>query len=154
MADPPRGTGDPLEYARRLLARRDHGRAELRAKLAARGFKAGEVAAALTRLEEDGLLDDSRYARALLEREMGRGHGLAFARAKARARGLRLPEEPGDLGREAESLRKFLRRRHLDPKSLTSGIERAKLLRSLRGRGYTRAAISTVLGPLAEEGIE
>jgi regulatory protein len=142
--------GDPLESARRLLARRDHGRAELRAKLASRGFEAGEVAVALKRLEEDGLLDDSRCARALLEREMERGHGLAFVRAKARARRLSLSEEPGDLEREAESLRKYLRRKGQAPKSLTGAVERAKLLRSLRGRGYTQAAIAAVLGPLAD----
>jgi regulatory protein len=46
----------------RLLARRAHSRAELRRKLARRGYEAEEVQGALARLEELGYLDDAAFA--------------------------------------------------------------------------------------------
>lgn len=49
------------EKALRLLARRDHSRAELARKLREDG-DADEIAALLTRFEECGLLSDSRFA--------------------------------------------------------------------------------------------
>lgn len=50
-----------------LLARRDHFRAEIRAKLVARRFPEGEIEAALDRLEGEGYVDDRRTARQLAD---------------------------------------------------------------------------------------
>lgn len=44
-----------------LLARREHGRAELSRKLRQRGASAELIDPALDRLAEEGLLDESRY---------------------------------------------------------------------------------------------
>jgi regulatory protein len=152
MPEGPPGPKNVLEAARRLLSGRDHGRAELQRKLQVRGFTPSQITGALERFEADGLLNDAKCARALLEVELGRGHGLAYIRAKLRQRGLPPGEEPAHREAEAESLRQFLRRRNLVPRALTEVRERAKILRFLRGRGYTAAAIAAVLGPLAEEG--
>lgn len=54
-----------------MLARRDHARAELEARLAQRGFDAAEVAAALDDLERRGFLSDARYAAGVVERHGG-----------------------------------------------------------------------------------
>jgi len=151
MPGAPRGPRSVLEAARRLLSGRDHGRAELQRKLQVRGFTPSQIKGALEKLEADGLLDDAKCSSALFEAELGRGHGLAYIRAKLRQRGLPPGEEPTHREAEAESLRQFLLRKNLAPRALTEVRERAKILRFLRGRGYTPAAIACVMGPLAEE---
>jgi len=143
--------GKVLDVARRILSRRDHGISELARKLKARGFAPSQIQNALKELEAGGYLDDTRCSRALLESELGRGHGLAYVRAKLRQRGLPSSDDPSDLQAEAESLRLFVRRKNLLKSTLTGNAERAKILRFLRGRGYTASAIVAVLGPLAEE---
>jgi regulatory protein len=145
------GPTSVLEAAHRLLSRRDYGEAELQRKLQAKGFTPSQIDGALRKLQADGLLNDAKCSRALLEGELGRGHGLAYIRVKLRQRGLSYAEGPSDREAEVESLRGFLRRKHLVPKLLTEISEKAKILRFLRGRGYTAAAIAAVFGPLAEE---
>ena len=54
------------ERALRLLAVRPHFRAELGAKLIARGYDADEVAATLDRLVASGLLDDAEAVRSFV----------------------------------------------------------------------------------------
>jgi regulatory protein len=54
---------DPLPAALRLLAVRDRSEAELRSRLARRGFAAEAVEAALERCRQLGYLDDVRFAR-------------------------------------------------------------------------------------------
>ncbi len=66
-----------LALAVRLLARRDHGTAELAQKLARRGVAPATAAAVIARLQEKGYLDDRRYAEqwARGATESGRGYG-------------------------------------------------------------------------------
>ena len=71
-----------------LLARREHGRAELARKLAADGSEE-DIATVLAQLEAEGLLSDARAAAAYV-----RAHGARFGAAR---------------------LRRDLRRRGLDP---------------------------------------
>ena len=61
-----------------LLARRDHSVAELKQKLAARGFSADAIAATIDKLTGQGLLDDRRFAARWTESAIksGRGYGL------------------------------------------------------------------------------
>ncbi len=72
----------------RLLARREHGRAELRAKLAKRGFDAEVTARVLARLCADGLQSEERFAAALLRRRIARGYGPIHIRGELRERGV------------------------------------------------------------------
>lgn len=51
------------DCACRLLGRRDHSRRELFLKLKKRGYGEAEIVQALQKLEEEGLLDDTHYAR-------------------------------------------------------------------------------------------
>jgi len=64
--------------ALRLLARREHSRAELAAKLAVHATT-GEVAALLDELADAGLLSDARFAASWLHR-----HGARFGCARLR----------------------------------------------------------------------
>ena len=71
-----------------LLARREHARYELRRKLAQRGFSAGEIDAALDRLEEEGLLSDERFAETFVRQRADRGYGPLRIRQELRDRGV------------------------------------------------------------------
>jgi len=135
--------------AERILARRDHGVAELRRKLLARGFGAPEVDEALEGLAGRGLLDDASFARRFAEEALADGRGPAWVRAKLRQRGVSgapavSPED------ESASLAALLARRHLAPAGLTDPRERAKILRFLRGRGYSGAALARAFGDAGE----
>ncbi len=142
---------DLRSCAERILAGRDHGREELRKKLLHRGFPSAAVEEVLEDFSRRGLLDDSRFAQEFARQALGKGHGALYIRAKLGGRGLRVSGAVCTAAEEATSLRAFLDRRRFEPKALTSVAERAKILRFLRGRGYTPAAIQTVLGQDNEE---
>lgn len=66
---------DARRRAMDALARREHSRSELRAKLEARRHPPEEIARALDALEREGLLSDRRYADAWIESRARRGFG-------------------------------------------------------------------------------
>ncbi|GAB4168205.1 MAG: hypothetical protein Fur0039_06330 [Rhodocyclaceae bacterium] len=82
-------SGGLRERALGLLARREHSRAELARKLA-RDADAGEIDAALDRLEREGYLSDERFAEAFVASRCAR-YGLARLRSDLRRRGVREP---------------------------------------------------------------
>jgi regulatory protein len=61
-----------------LLARRDHTTAEIKHKLAIRGFPADVIADVIEKLTQQGLLDDRRFAERWVESALlsGRGYGI------------------------------------------------------------------------------
>jgi regulatory protein len=71
----------------RLLARRAHSRAELRRKLARRGYEEDEVVAAMRRLGELGYLDDAAFADGHVRRRSAARGPLALS-AELAARGV------------------------------------------------------------------
>jgi regulatory protein len=82
---PRRPAGPALETGLRLLARRAHSRAELRQKLARRGYLEDEVGSALARLTEMNYLDDAAFARGLVRRRSGtRGYRALSAELAAK----------------------------------------------------------------------
>ena len=72
--------------ALRLLAQREHGRAELEGKLLAQGYPAERVAELLHSLGEEGLQSDERFAAALVRRRIDRGYGPAYIRQELHSR--------------------------------------------------------------------
>jgi regulatory protein len=83
-----------LDAGMRLLARRAHSRAELRQKLARRGYEPDEVAAAMVRLDELGYLNDGAYARAMVALRSGlRGRRLIAAELAQRGVGRETVQE-------------------------------------------------------------
>ena len=72
-ADERQRRASAYERAVALLAQRTHFRAQLAAKLAKRGYPAGEVEEALDRLAGHGYLDDRRAAREYAEGRLARG---------------------------------------------------------------------------------
>ena len=82
------GLSDIQATALRLLARREHSRGELHAKLCRRGFDAHGVDRVLAGLEADGDLSDERYARGFVRNRLERGLGTNRIRSELTRRGL------------------------------------------------------------------
>ena len=75
-----------LSLALRLLGQREHGRAELQAKLEAKGCAAAVAAEVLEGLRDNGAQSDERFAAALVRRRIDRGYGPLYIRAELRDR--------------------------------------------------------------------
>ena len=72
----------------RLLARRDHSRKELHAKLRARGHSAPAIDVAIAELADAGLQSDSRFVEGFVRSALARGQGEIKIRAELRQRGI------------------------------------------------------------------
>lgn len=134
----------PYDRAVRLLAARPHFRAELKAKLAQRGYPEEETGAALDRLAAEGYLDDVRAARDFvahrleqksegrlrLKAELVRRGALEEAVAAALAE---VPEDDLEAAREAAA--QWARSHRPDP---------AALARHLARKGFSHRAIFAV----------
>ena len=74
--------------AMRLLARREHSRAELRGKLVGRGFENDSVEELLQGLEDQDLLSDERFAMSLIASRAETGYGPKRIGLELRNRGV------------------------------------------------------------------
>ena len=135
------------ERALRLLARREHSRAELARKLQAHAGPENELEALLDELARRKLLSDERYAEARA-RVLSRRFGAARIARDLRASGVEehLAERALNAARatEAERARDVWRRKFRTPP--TTREERAKQMRFLQSRGFSFDAIRAVVG--------
>ncbi len=136
------------EIAARLLARREHSRAELAEKLRRRGIKKSEYASVLDRLEAAGALSEQRFVEQLVASRLRRGYGPVRICADLAARGVdsdaidrTLLSDEGEWARRAEQTRRARFGLGL-PREYA---ERARQARFLERRGYTASQISHVL---------
>jgi regulatory protein len=121
-----------------LLARREHGLVELGRKLRQRGAPEALIESELTRLAEEGLLDESRYLESYISSRARAGYGPVRIREELGQRGLprdrvviALDEAEIDW---ADGLREVWRRKF---KSLPqTPQEQAKQARFLAYRGF------------------
>ncbi|MRR51321.1 MAG: recombination regulator RecX [Rhodocyclaceae bacterium] len=134
----------------RLLARREHSRAELMAKLAPHGSEE-EIDHVLTDLQGSGLLSDARFAEAWVRSRATRD-GLARLRQSLRQKGIAdhliataVDELPDELGRAREVWAKKFGAAPADAK------EWAKQARFLQGRGFSVDVIRRLLKNTDEE---
>jgi regulatory protein len=82
---------NPVEARKKAmdyLARREHGRAELRNKLTKFGFDADISDAAIEGLINDGLQSDQRFAEAFIQSRINQGKGPTRIRADLSQRGI------------------------------------------------------------------
>lgn len=137
---------DPLRLqALKLLARRDHSRAELQARLAPRAESADQLTALLDALQAQHLLSDHRYASQRVAARAAR-YGNARLSQELRAQGVADDDiaaavaEGGDESARCQAVwaRKFAA-------LPTSAEERARQMRFLQYRGFSSAAIRSVL---------
>ena len=147
-----RSAAAALTRAYRILARRDHGRRELAAKLRRKGFSREAVDQAVARCRELGYLDDARTAAVMASDLVRRGYGP-----------LRIRQTLGQKGLDAEVIAQALShcsqgdsliqaaRRMLEKKRLRLEREpdtwkrRQMACRYLAGRGFTSEVIDRVV---------
>ena len=122
-----------------LLARRDPGCEELARKLANTGYVRAIVDDALERLEDEGLLSDTRFAESLVQSRINQGKGPARIRADLGRRGIADGDIDGALEASGadwcalaqdERVKKFGREIPVDYK------EKARQMRFLQYRGF------------------
>lgn len=138
----------------RLLARREHSRAELRVRLATGGADAGLVDQVLDELVAERLLSDQRFAEGLARSREGRygsqrmAHDLRSKGVGEEAGAVLAEFRAGDLDRaRAVWARKF----RVAP---SSPAERARQMRFLQARGFPVPVIRQVVPPIGAAGAE
>lgn len=94
--------GEIERRAVRLLATREHGRAELRRKLAAKGYSTDAVDPVLDALERRGLLSERRYVESYIASRRCKGYGPLRIQAELRERGVESAEFAAELAPDAE----------------------------------------------------
>ena len=132
------------QRAIRLLARREHGRAELKRKLAAHGTEE-DIANVLTQLETEGLLSDARAAGAYV-RAHADHFGATRLRQDLRSRGLDPQLADVDLAELGDEL---IRARAVWAKKFSAAPEDARewarQARFLQSRGFSTEIIRKLL---------
>ena len=135
--------------AMRLLARREHSRAELRGKLVGRGFENDSVEELLQGLEDQDLLSDERFAISLIASRVETGYGPKRIDLELRNRGVSeelaceaLAKAGVDWGQQVtdQAVRKF----GSDPAQTFP--EWARRARYLERRGFGQDAIRLAIG--------
>ena len=135
--------------AMRLLARREHSRAELRGKLVGRGFENDSVEELLQGLEDQDLLSDERFAMSLIASRAETGYGPKRINLELRNRGVSeelareaLAKAEVDWGQQVtdQAVRKF----GSDPAQTFP--EWARRARYLERRGFGQDAIRLAIG--------
>jgi len=138
----PRGTA--RDRALNLLSFRDRSRRELERRLLRAGFEAADVDEALEALERAGLVDDERFARAVVELEAGRrlsgrravASALA-AKGVGREAGRAALAELEDPDAERARAEELARSRASRMTGLPSGVAYRRLAGLLARRGYS-----------------
>jgi len=129
--------------ALRLLARREHSRAELASKLAPRALSPEALNTLLDSLEQKKQLSNERYAEARAH-QLARKYGAARIRHDLRSKGVEesiAAKAAG--GGELERARGILARKYRMP--VTTPMERARRMRFLQSRGFSHETIRKLL---------
>jgi regulatory protein len=140
------------ERALRLLARREHSRAELARKLRPHVVPEDDIEALLDELSKRSHLSDERYAESranALSRKFGAARITQELRAKGVDKGLAQDAAASARSTEVERARAvWLRKFH---KTAESREERAKQMRFLQSRGFSFEAIRAVIRGASED---
>jgi regulatory protein len=143
----PNAAGPSLRaQAVRLLARREYSRAELEARLVAKGAARSEVAAVLDELAALGYVSNERYARAIAEQKAGRYSRRNIA-SELKAKGVDADDIDAALAAtdidDASALEALWQRRFGRPPA--DNREKARQVRFLQARGFSLSAILGLL---------
>jgi regulatory protein len=131
-----------------MLARREHSGAELRAKLAAKGFPSDIINDALTDLRRSGWLSDERFVESYVRARCDRGYGPARIRAELRERGVDDALIASHLdARDPAWLPRLqaVRAKRFAGKPPRDYAGKARQMRFLQSRGFTAEQIRAVM---------
>lgn len=132
--------------ALRLLAGREHSRAELEKKLAAHETEPGELRRALDELQAKGFISDQRVVESVIHRRAARlGAGRVKQELQAKGIGADAVAEAVERlrGSEVERAREVWRKKFGEPAA--DAAARAKQMRFLAARGFGADAIRRVV---------
>jgi regulatory protein len=140
--------GDLRERALRLLARREHSRAELVRKLESAGFAQQDIAPLLDEFETRNWLSDRRFAESYVADHRARAGSIKLA-YDLRQRGVSDIFIEAVLGENRDS--EFERARAVWQKKFgvapAEAAEKSRQMRFLQSRGFSADTIRKVLAP-------
>ena len=154
---------DSPEAARRaallLLGRRDYASGELLTKLTVSGYTQEAAQAAVSALQEERLLDDSRFLDNFVRAHAGRGQGPARIRQELAVLGFAAAEIQAALeaGPDFAALCREVRARKFGAQPPASWAERGRQGRFLQYRGFSSDDIRLATGQdpdISEDPIE
>lgn len=145
FADPAEARKKAMDY----LARREYARQELARKLGDAGFSPDAVEQAVSRLTDDGLQDDARFAEAFVRSRVNQGKGPVRIRADLAQRGVAasvidaaMEEQDGDW----RHLARQVREKKFGPGLPHTFSEKARQMRFLQYRGFEPGQIQAAVG--------
>lgn len=153
-------TGDTADAAKarimalRMLTRREHSCAELRAKLQEKGCADEVAGAVVSQLAAERLVSDERFVEALIAARRRRGYGPVRIRHELREKGI--PAEHIELALDMGArhwladLEQLCSRRY-GSRPAANYSERARRARFLQSRGFTTEQIAKILSSRAED---
>ena len=149
MKDAPDTPGELRARALRLLARREHSRAELGRKLAPRAASPEALQSLLDSLEQKQQLSNARFA-SERARVLSRKFGAARIRLDLKSKGVggELAEK-FSAGGELERARIILQKKYRMPAATRE--ERARRMRFLQSRGFSHDTIRKLLSSDADD---
>ncbi len=131
-----------------LLARREHGVAELSRKLKTKGFDPVLIEEAIQGLVRDNLVSDQRFCESMIYSRFNRGHGPVRVRYELRSKGIadQLIERVMDvLAPDWQQALVDLIKKKYDGSLSGTPAERAKKVRFLSSRGFPQELIFIVM---------
>ena len=145
--DPTKPKRSAYDKALGLLARREHSRRELEAKLRQGGYEGAETSTAIERLGEQQYQDDDRFAEALLRSRIAQGHGPMRLRVELKSHGLtdaRIREllEAAEVDWDASAASQL--RRRYGSVGTADPAERSRRAQFLLRRGFAAATVRNV----------
>lgn len=139
------------ETALRLLARRDHAFNELRTKLAQRGYPSAEIQTILKQLQQENLLNESRYIVNFIRSRLYKGFGPLKICAELGRHGI--DQHRVSQHEEWQSIDWYenallVRKKRFGSALPTTIKERLRQIRFLLQRGFTQEQVRAALGEI------
>lgn len=141
-----------LQKVVRVVNLREQSTATMRRKLEQAGFEASVVDSTLQRAQQIGLIDDRRYAEALVRSTLSSGKGLRHARSQLEALGISLDEVEAYQDHVADGPSEVDRALDLlSRKRFTAKNKRQAAYRTLVGKGFSSDAASSAVRIWSEQ---
>lgn len=137
--------------ALQLLARREHSRSELRQKLLQRDYPLAMIEECLEALEQQGLLNQSRYAHSYAASRAAKGYGPMRVSAELRQRGIEptcIDSALAELAAEWMEHLQQLHRKRFHAQIPANHAERQQQAQFFRQRGFTSEQIKQLFAAL------
>lgn len=151
----PQPSLSPLDYAYRLLARRDYSEQELSTKLLAKGFSEETVFHTISRLKEQKYLNDTRLVADQIERLHAQGFGPDGIKAKLSQKGFSSETIEHVLSANKEMDAHAAARKLLASRFSADALKQlqtyARAFRLLVRRGYSQDVVESVMGSAPTE---